>query len=56
MPKTNIRERAANKLQLMEIICTKIIKGGAISPKVAEQALKDIREIMEWLDKRKYST
>ena len=52
MVKANIRERAGNKLLVMSVICERIIEGKAVPVETAKRALKDIKEIMDWLDKR----
>jgi hypothetical protein len=56
MPKSNIRERAANKLQASQLLLQRIIEGKPVSVDSAKKALKDIEEIMAWLDKREYKT
>ena len=56
MPKSNIRERAANKLQVSQLLLQRIIEGKPVSVDSAKKALKDIEEIMAWLDKREYKT
>jgi len=54
MVKSNIREQAANKLNLLDLILEKIIEGKPVSVELARKARSDIKEIMDWLDKREY--
>jgi len=56
MVKPNIREQAANKLQFTKTILEMIKEGKVIKPDMADEAIKDIDEIMAWLDKREYKT
>ncbi len=50
MLKSNIREQTANKLQLMKTILEMIKEGKIIQQDIAIKAIKDIDEIMDWLD------
>jgi len=56
MVKANIREEAANKLNLCDLILEKIIAGESVPIETAIKARKNIKEIMAWLDKRSYTT
>ena len=56
MVKSNIREEAANKLTLCDLILEKIIAGEKVQVDLAIKARKNIKEIMDWLDKRSYKT
>ena len=56
MVKSNIRERVANKLQLMKTILDMIENGETVKTDLAKIAMKDIDEIMSWLDNRRYKT
>ncbi len=54
MLKSNIREQAANKLNLFDLILEKIIQGKPVSVDTAKKAQNDVKEIIAWLDKRNY--
>lgn len=59
MPKSNIRETGANKLQTMHLLCDLILKEKDVPIKLkllAERAQKDIEDMIKFLDKRKFST
>ena len=55
-PKSSVRYTAIEKLISLEITCSKIIKGTTVSSADADLNLKDINEIIAWLDKREYKT
>ena len=56
MIKPNIREEAANKLTLCDLVLEKIIAGEKVQVETAIKARKNIKEIMDWLDKKQYKT
>lgn len=56
MIKNNIRERAANKLNLFVLILEILTEGNPVSVEMSQKARRDVREIMAWIDKKEFQT